>query len=123
MNHSNNILFEYKYVTKMHSYHTNKVREDYVMTNLHQKTLVFEFGFDKLKEYSELHCNEEYFSKVLSLLASFIKHSSPILFISIYDLSTCQSKKGYKSENKLNVDRYSLNSNQYGNTDTQLQPL
>jgi len=38
-------------------------------------------------------------------------------------LSTCQSKKGYKSENKLNVDRYSLNSNQYGNTDTQLQPL
>ena len=78
MNHSN-ILFEYKYVTKMHSYHTNKVREDYVMTNLHQKTLVFEFGFDKLKEYSELHCNEEYFSKVLSLLASFIKNSSPLL--------------------------------------------
>ena len=107
----------------MHNYHTNSVREDYVMTNLHQKTLVFEFGFAKLKVYSELHCNEEYFSEVLSLLASFIKKllSSPTFrFI---NLSTCQSKKGYKSENKLNVDRYSLNSNQYGNTDTQLQPL
>jgi len=122
MNHSN-ILFEYKYVTKMHNYHTNSVREDYVMTNLHKKTLVFEFGFAKLKVYSELHCNEEYFSEVLSLLASFIKKllSSPTFrFI---NLSTCQSKKGYKSENKLNVDRYSLNSNQYGNTDNQLQPL
>jgi len=79
MNHSNNILFEYKYVTKMNNYHTNSVREDYVMTNLHQKTLVFEFGFAKLKVYSELHCNEEYFSEVLSLLASFIKNSSPLL--------------------------------------------
>jgi hypothetical protein len=69
----------------MPSYHTNNFREDNVMTNLHQKKKVFEFGLAKLKEYSELHCNEEYFSKVLSLLASFIKHSSPILFISLYE--------------------------------------
>lgn len=49
MPHSNNA-----FVTKTPQFHTNNVKEDYVVSRLHQKTLVFEFEFAKLKDCSEL---------------------------------------------------------------------